>query len=261
MLVLPPNVLPDLDLGRRFIAQCPVPGSVLQCAVTGSHNYGFSSADSDVDLKGVFVAPTRRLLGLHRPPEVFDRLTMFEGVECDLTLTEVGKALQLLVNGNGNVVERLLSGFQLYPGPELQALQDLARAAVSRRFAKHYMGFFHGMCREHERSELPRAKTLLYAYRVALTGIHLLRSGEVVPNLRELAPRLGYPEALALVQIKVEGAEKGAVSPEIDARHRAAWPALEADLQAALERSPLPESAANEAACEDWLVDLRCARL
>ena len=69
------------------------------------------------------------------------------------------------------------------------------------------------------------------------------------------------PEALALVQIKVEGAEKGAVSPEIDARHRAAWPALEADLQAALERSPLPESAANEAACEDWLVDLRCARL
>ena len=60
-------------------------------------------------------------------------------------------------NGNGNVVERLLSGFQLYPGPELQALQDLARAAVSRRFAKLYMGFFHGMCREHERSELPRA--------------------------------------------------------------------------------------------------------
>lgn len=261
MLDLPPNALPDLELGRRFITQSPVPGAVLQCGVTGSHDYGFSSPDSDLDLKGLFLAPTRRLLGLHRPPESFDRLIVFEDVECDLTLTEVGKALQLLVNGNGNVIERLLSGFQLYPGPELQALQALARAAVSRRFAKHYLGFFRGMCREHERSERPRAKTLLYAYRVALTGIHLLRTGELIADLRELAPRLGYPEALALVQIKVAGVEKGAVSPEIDAQHRAAWPALEADLQAALEHSPLPEEAANEAACEAWLVDLRCARL
>lgn len=261
MLDLPPNALPDLELGRRFIARSPVPGAVLQCGVTGSHDYGFSSPDSDLDLKGLFIAPTRALLGLHRPPESFDRLIDFEGVECDLTLTEVGKALHLLVNGNGNVIERLLSGFQLYPGPELSALQDLARGAVSRRFARHYQGFFRGMCREHERAERPRAKTLLYAYRVALTGIHLLRSGELIADLRELAPRLGYPEALALVQLKVAGAEKGAVSPEIDARHRAAWPALEADLHAALADSPLPEAAANEAACEAWLVDLRCARL
>jgi predicted nucleotidyltransferase len=250
-----------LERGRRFIAQCPVPGEVLQCGVTGSHDYGFSSPDSDLDLKGLFLAPTRRLLGLHRPGDSFDRLTDFAGTECDLTLTEAGKGLQLLVAGNGNLLERLLSKFQLYPGPELLALQELARGAVSRRFARHYQGFFRGMCREHERAERPRAKSLLYAYRVALTGIHLLRTGELIADLRELAPRLGYPDALALVKVKVEGAEKGAVDPEIDARHRAAWPALEADLQAALERSPLPEEAANEAACEAWLVDLRCARL
>ena len=261
MLDLPPNAVPDLELGRRFIAQSPVPGAALQCGVTGSHDYGFSSPDSDLDLKGLFLAPTRRVLGLHRPADSFDRLIEFEGVECDLTLTEVGKGLQLLVSGNGNLLERLLSGFQLYPGPELQALQELARGAVSRRFAKHYMGFFRGMCREHERAERPRAKSLLYAYRVALTGIHLLRTGALIADLRELAPRLGYPDALALVQIKVAGAEKGAVTPEIDAHHRAAWPALEADLQAALADSPLPEEAANEAACEAWLVDLRCARL
>ncbi|MBL9101939.1 MAG: nucleotidyltransferase domain-containing protein [Myxococcales bacterium] len=258
---LPPNALPDLELGRRFIAQSPVPGAVLQCGVTGSHDYGFSSPDSDLDLKGIFLAPTRRLLGLSRPPESFDRLVDFEGSECDLTLTEAGKALHLLVSGNGNVIERLLSKFQLYPGEELDALQALARGAVSKKFSRHYQGFFRGMCKEHERSERPRAKSLLYAYRVALTGIHLLRTGELVADLRTLAPMLGYPDALALVRIKVEGAEKGAVTPEIDAQHRAAWPALEADLQRALDTSPLPESAANEAACEDWLVELRCARL
>ena len=49
---LPPNALPDLELGRRFIAHSPVPGLTLQCGVTGSHDYGFSSPDSDLDLKG-----------------------------------------------------------------------------------------------------------------------------------------------------------------------------------------------------------------
>ena len=258
---LPPNALPDLELGRRFIAGSPVPGEVLQCGVTGSHDYGFSSPDSDLDLKGLFIAPTRGLLGMHRPPDAFDRLIEFAGVECDLTLTEVGKGMQLLINGNGNLLERLLSEFQLYPGPALEQLQALARASVSRRCARHYQGFFRGMCREHERSPSPRAKTLLYAYRVALTGIHLLRTGELVADLRTLAPQLGYPDALGLIHLKVLGAEKGAVTPEVDAQHRAAWPALEADLQRALESSPLPEEAPNEAACEAWLVDLRCAKL
>lgn len=258
---LPPNALPDLELGRRFITISPVPGAPLQCGITGSHDYGFSSADSDLDLKGLFLAPTRRLLGLGRPPETFDRLIDFEGTECDLTLTEAGKGLQLLVAGNGNMIERLLSGFQLYPGPELDDLQRLARGAVSQKFSRHYQGFFRGMCKEHERSDKPRAKSLLYAYRVALTGIHLLRTGELIADLRTLAPRLGYPDALSLIRIKVEGAEKGAVPPEIDARHRAAWPALEADLQRALDESPLPEAAGNEAECEDWLVAQRTARL
>lgn len=258
---LPPNALPDLELGRRFIAHSPVPGAALQCGVTGSHDYGFSSPDSDLDLKGLFLAPTRKLLGLHRPAETFDRLVDFEGTECDLTLTEIGKGLQLLVNGNGNLLERLLSNFQLYPGPETEQLQALARASISRRCARHYQGFFRGMCREHERADQPRAKSLLYAYRVALTGIHLLRTGELIADLRQLAPRLGYPDALALIKIKAEGVEKGAVNPEVDAQHRAAWPALEADLAVALATSPLPEEAPNEAACEAWLVELRCARL
>lgn len=44
-----------------------------------------------------------------------------------------------------------------------------------------------------------------------LTGIHLLRIGELIADLRALAPMLGYPDALSLVRIKVEGVEKGAV--------------------------------------------------
>ena len=108
---------------------------------------------------------------------------MFDGLECDYTSHEARKALSLLLRGNGNMLERILSPFQLYETPELDALQALARGAISKRFADHYRGFFKGMCREHERSEEPHAKTLLYAYRVALTGIHLLRTGELIGDV------------------------------------------------------------------------------
>lgn len=261
LLDLPPNALPDLDLGRRFILTSAVPGDVFQCGVTGSHNYGFSSPDSDIDLKGIYIAPTRAFLGLRRPGDSVERLTEFEGTECDLTLTELGRALALLLSGNGNILERILSPFQLYSSPEFAELQALARGAVSRRFVRHYQGYFRGMCREHERTSPPRAKALLYAYRVALTGVHLLRTGETQANLRILAPLYGYDDALSLIRIKTEGLEKGAVSPEIDALHRATWDRLERDLQAALEHSPLPADPPNEAACEAWLVDLRRLRL
>ncbi len=261
LITLPFSPPPDLELGRRFIANSNVPGHTLQCGVTGSHDYGFNSADSDIDLKGIFVTPTRTLLGLSRPSDAFDRLVMFEGTECDLTLTEIGKALHLLLQGNGNVLERLLSPYQLYPGPMLDTLQTLARGTISARYGRHYQGFFKGMCHEHLRADAPRAKSLLYAYRVALTGIHLLRTGELIADLRVLAPKLGYSDALSLIKYKVEGSEKGTVPPEVDMRHRAAWPALSADLAHAAARCPLPATANNIDTCEAWLVELRSTDL
>ena len=52
------------------------------------------------------------LLGLDRPQETHDVLTDFEGLEHDLTTHEAAKALTLLLQGNGNVLERLLSSHQ-----------------------------------------------------------------------------------------------------------------------------------------------------
>ena len=97
------SLLPDMDLGRRFLAAQPPPGRVLLCAVTGSHHYGFPSPDSDLDLKGIHLAPTEPLLGLSPVVETHDRLLVFEGTECDLTTHEAQKALLLLLRGNGNI--------------------------------------------------------------------------------------------------------------------------------------------------------------
>ncbi len=254
-------LMPDLERARRFLAAHPPPGALLQCGVTGAHYYGFPSPDSDVDLKGVHLAPTRAWLGLDRPAETHDVLTDFEGVEHDLTTHEVGKALGLLLRGNGNVLERFTSPLQVVESEDVDALAELARGAVSKRFAGHYRGYFEGMCREHERAEAPRAKKLLYVYRVALTGVHLLRTGEVRGDVSANAAEHGVEDVEELVRAKAELGEKSAIDPALDAKHRARWPMLAALLADALAESPLPDGATNRAEVDAWLVARRVAAL
>ena len=133
---------PDLDTGRQFIAANSPPGTILQCAVTGSHLYGFPSTDSDLDLKGIHITSLQSLLGLDEPKETFDRFQKLGKIECDYTSHEVKKALGLLLRGNGNILERILSPWQLVTGPEVSELQSLAQKSLSKKFFGHYHGFF-----------------------------------------------------------------------------------------------------------------------
>jgi len=251
---LPPSLRPDLARAARFLDAHPPPGELVQCGVTGAHFYGFPSANSDLDLKGVHRAPLEALVGLEPPAETHDVLTDFEDLEHDLTTHELRRALELLLRGNGNLLERFLSPFQLVEGLTSE-LAELARGAMSQRFHKHYRGFFGAMRREHERE--PHLKSMLYSYRVALTGIHLLQSGECVGDVRALAPEHGFGEILEAVAAKADGGEKAPIEPALDAALRDGWNTLEAHLQQALDRSALPEEPPNRAAVSDWLVRTR----
>ena len=254
-LPLPESLRPDLERGARFLEAHPPPGELVQCGVTGAHFYGFPSPDSDLDLKGVHCAPVEQLLGLDVPSETHDVLTDFEGLEHDLTSHELRRALDLLYRGNGNLLERFLSPFQLVDHPFTGQLAQLARGAISKRFHGHYRGFFGGMRREHERE--PRLKSMLYSYRVALTGIHLLETGECVGDVRVLAPAHGFDPVLDAVEAKATAGEKDAIEPALDARLREGWPALEEALGRALDRSALPDEPPNRAEANRWLVQAR----
>ena len=249
------RAVPAVELGRSFLAAHPPPGRPVLCAVTGSHIYGFPSPDSDVDLKGIHLAPTRAVLGLTRPAEAHDRTAVHQGVECDLTTNEAGPALSLLLAGNGNMLERILSPLQLLEGSEVSALQALARGAVSARVARHYGGFLRGCQREHERR--PTAKSMLYAYRVALTGIHLLTAGDLETDVVVLAPRYGLDDVIDLVALKGDGTEHGPLPEALDRHHRARWPWLGARLAEAEAATGLPPEAPNRAEVEGWLLAAR----
>lgn len=252
---------PDLDLARRFVEGSEIPGRLLLAGITGSHHYGFPSPDSDLDIKTIHLAPTQSLLGLATPREAYERLEVFEGIECDLTSNEARQALHLLLRGNGNMLERILCPYQLVQSPEVERLQGLARDSICRRFHGHYSGFFRAMVRDYERSERPTAKQVLYAYRVAVTGIHLLGTGELEADLSVLAERYGVPEALPLIDIKRRTAERVLLDPLDVPVHRKACERLGNALEGALAASSLPDQPRNREACEEWLIGLRTGAL
>jgi predicted nucleotidyltransferase len=248
---------PDLDIGRRFVDANKPPGRMLLCAVTGSHHYGFPSPDSDLDLKAIHLAPTADFLGLDDPVETRDRLAVFEGAECDFTSHEAKKALKLLLAGNGNMLERILSPFQLYETAEAADLRRLARRSISKRFYNHYRGYFKGMCAEHDRGGRPQAKTLLYSYRVALTGAHLLRTGELEANLGITADKYGYEDVTELIRFKRDQGEKSALPDDLNESFRLRWPGLERLLDEALATSALPDEPPNREDIARWLKQTR----
>lgn len=113
----------DLEIARAYIAHNPPPGTLLLCGVTGAHLYGFPSPDSDLDLKGIHLVPTVQLLGLEPATPPHDHTEIFQGIECDLTTNEASDALRLLLSGNGNMLERILSPTQPTSPPILKSFE------------------------------------------------------------------------------------------------------------------------------------------
>jgi uncharacterized protein len=103
------------------------------------------------------------------------------------------------------------------------------------------------------------AKKLLYVLRTTLTGIHLLETGELEPDLTQLMDAYGCANAAELIARKRIGECVGLDPMLLDA-WRPRIEGLFARLDEARDRSPLPEAPANEVEILDWLLAVRRAR-
>jgi predicted nucleotidyltransferase len=213
--------------------------------VSGAHLYGFPSPDSDIDLRGCHLLPLRDVVRLDLPEETVERKLDLRGVEVELVSHDLGKFLRLLVKSNGYVLEQVFSPLVVSGQGFLDELRPIARRCVTRHHYHHYRGFLATQRGFLERQEPKVLKTLLYAYRVLLTGIHLLRTGEVEANLPRLAEEYRFPFLVELIAQKQEekASARGLDWPFHDNQLRE----LESRLDAAFRESTLPEGRDREA--------------
>jgi predicted nucleotidyltransferase len=245
----------DIDRLKRFVESGPTP---LFATVSGAHLYGFESPDSDVDLRGSFVLTLREVIGMKAPTETVTLMDRQTDLDMDWVAHDVLKFARLMTKRNGYVLEQLYSPLVVYGGAWLDELRHIGRGCIVRHLQHHYRGFYFNQRRALERPERT-VKELLYAYRVLLTGLHVLRSGRIEANLTVLNDHFKMPDIGDLVARKRSGAEHGALAEEECLRHMARLDTLAADLETAARESTLPDEPTTLAELNEYVVRARLA--
>jgi len=245
------------------------PYPLLFVTISGAHLYGFASADSDYDLRGVHILPPAEVMGLGEPRETIEVMRKPEtpqDIELDLVTHDVKKFMLLMLRKNGYVLEQLYSPLVVHTTPEHEELRNLGAGCITRHHSHHYLGFARTQWSLFQKEDPPRVKPLLYVYRVLLTGICLMRTGRIEANLLKLNTRELCGEGFPLPQIdeliarKVEGAERSRLAAADLAFHESEYNRLKARLEQAAEQSSLPEGPSAKDAMSDLLLRVRRAQ-
>ncbi len=216
-------------------------------------------------------------------------------LETDIVSHDVRKFFGLLLKKNGYVLEQLFSPLIVHTTPEHAELKEICRArphpqplshpmgegsvgsntspnplhgrggegnqtgVITKHHSHHYFGFAETQWKLFLKESPRRVKPLLYVYRVLLTGIHLMRTGEVEANLVKLNEEFRLPYIDDLVVRKLAGPEKSTLDDADIAFHESEHERLRGELQVAHEASQLPELPSDEtrAALNDLLVRVR----
>jgi hypothetical protein len=229
---------------QRIVAAQPYP--LLFATISGAHLYGFPSPDSDFDLRGAHILPLEKVIGLDVRDETVEDSGVIEGLEMDIVSHDVRKFFGLLLKKNGYVLEQLYSPLVVHTTPEHAELKAIARGCITRHHSHHYFGFAETQWKLFLKGSVRRAKPLLYVYRVLLTGIHLMRTGEVEANLLTLNEEFRLPYIADLVARKLAGPEQSVLNEADMAFHESEYQRLRGELQSAHDASRLPELPSEE---------------
>src|SRR5205085_11923527 len=145
------------------------PFQLIFATISGAHLYGFPSADSDYDVRGVHVLPMRDAIGLDAGRETIESSGLRDGLEIDLVTHDVRKFFLLMLKKNGYVLEQLYSPLIVHTTPEHSELKQIARSCITRHHSHHYFGFAETQWKLFDKERPRRVKPLLYVFRVLLT--------------------------------------------------------------------------------------------
>lgn len=233
------------------------PYPLIFASLSGAHLYGFASPNSDFDLRGVHLLPVAKVVGLEPAEETLEVSEKRDDLDLDLVTHDAKKFFGMLLKKNGYVMEQLFSPLTIHTTQAHEELKAIARTCLTRHHAHHYFGFAATEWKLLNKQDTWQVKPLLYIYRVLLTGINLMETGEVEPNLPRLNERYQLPFLPDLIAQKTSGAELTTLPTVDKAFHEKEYRRLISALEHAFEATTLPETPAGQAALNDLLVRVR----
>lgn len=199
------------------------PPHTILAVVVGSRAYGLDGPDSDHDRRGVYAAPTRAFWHLDKPP------THLDGPREEQFSWEIERFCTLALQANPTVLEVLWSPLVEHATADGHELLGARTAFLSRHVAHTYGAYARDQLKRvavrRARTGETNRKQAMHMIRLLLAGAHVLRTGEILVDVRPLRERL--------LKIKTGGEPWESVVSWADE--------LQADLAAADAASELPD--------------------
>lgn len=171
-------------------------GNPLFLVVSGSHMFGFPSKNSDIDIRGVFITPTAELLGLDKTKETY----RIEEGKLDLSICELGHYLKHVAKSNGNYLEWVNSPYLIHTSEDFVDLKNIVNSSISKEIYDYHSHFAKDLWDSAVKTK--EVKEFLYAFRIYMAGINLLRDCEVRANINKLNKKFRIPIIGELINYK-----------------------------------------------------------
>ena len=160
---------------------------LILCGVVGSKAYGLDTPQSDTDRLGVYVAPTRQILGVEQPEET----RVSKSPEGDSTIHELGKFVKLALACNPTILELLWLNSYDFNTWEGDSLIQIRQSFLSERARSTYIGYVFGQAKRLANRQGTFDPDLTkrtekhgrHCWRLLLQGHSLLTTGELPVRL------------------------------------------------------------------------------
>jgi len=182
-------------------------------SLCGSHLFGTASENSDYDLRGCFTYKTQDIL---LNPNKNNKTIEFKCRNVEIAVHEIYKFLNLILKGNMNFIEEVLSPLNIITSETHEQIKMIASESLTKEVFPHIQGMSIHTKRHAEKECYGVAKRDLYIFRELLRGIVLFKHGNFVSDIVKLAvlydedSRIGFPirdEIQELIELKKSGKE------------------------------------------------------
>ena len=192
----------EMELARLEVDLLPF--VIYRCQV-GSKAFGLAGEDADDDLRGIYLPPASLHWGLRKLPEQLElgkasggrqppdikqpAVNESVGDATDQVYWEFEKFLLLALKANPNVLETLWTPVIHFAMPLADELRGLRQAFLSQHLYKTYSGYvlsqFRRMAAVCKTQGTFKTKHAMHLIRLLHSGIHALRTGEILIDVGE----------------------------------------------------------------------------
>ncbi len=191
---------------------------ILYACESGSRAWGFTSPDSDFDVRFIYTRKVNQYLSI---TEIHDVVELPVDKVLDISGWDLKKALNLFLKSNGPLYEWLQSPIGYKQNNEfLNEIRSLMPTYFSPKSgANHYLSMAHNTLRDDLQSEQVKLKRYFYAIRPALACLWIVENQTVPPmelnHLSTIIKNEKVQEAINELLEQKEKADESAYIPKV----------------------------------------------